>query len=124
MRLIILMAVGVSLILGSALRADDETKLKPVVKALEDRFIVTKQRFDSSKRQYVLTLQARETSDQASHYDASFQNADDKEIKSVKLEFEDGGRQTVKGEKYVVTIKYPTRKTMENVTQIVIKKSD
>ncbi|MFT3882742.1 MAG: hypothetical protein QM703_24200 [Gemmatales bacterium] len=106
------------------LRAEDESKLKPVVKALEDRFIVTKQRFDSGKRQYVLTLQARETSDQACHYDASFQNADDKEIKTVKLEFDDGGRQTVKGEKYVVTIKYPTRKTMENVTQIVIKKSD
>jgi hypothetical protein len=109
---------------GSPVRAADEADIKPDLTALEGRFKVVKHRFDSAKRRYVLILEARTTSDKACHFDASFQDPDDKEITSVKLEFEDGGKQTQKGEKYTATVKYPTRKTMEKVTQIVIKKSD
>jgi hypothetical protein len=117
------LAIVASLLLALGARGD-ESSIKPNVKALENRFRVVKQRYDVDKRQYVLILQAKETSDQACNFDAGFQDADDKEVKSVKVEFDDGGRQTAKGERYTATIKYPTRKTMEKVTQIVIKKSD
>jgi hypothetical protein len=102
----------------------DESSIKPNVRALETRFRVVKQRYDADKRQYVLILQAKDTSDKPCNFDASFQDADDKEVKAVKLDFDDGGRQTTQGERYTAMIKYPTRKTMEKVTQIVITKSD
>lgn len=105
-------------------RADDEADIKPDVKELEKRFKVTKQRFDADKRQYVFILEAKATSDEACHFEASFQDPDDKEIRSIKVEFDDGGKRTMKGQKYTATVKYPTRKAMEKVTQIVIKKSD
>ena len=108
----------------SAARAADEADIKPNLAGIEGRFKVVKHRFDAGKRRYVLILEAKETSDRACNFDASFQDPDDKEITSVKLEFEDGGKQTQKGERYTATVKYPTRKTMEKVTQIVIKKSD
>ncbi len=104
--------------------AKEESKLKPDVKALEQRFKVVKERFDAAKRRYVWTLEAKETSELPCHYDAVFQDADDKEVTSVKLEFEDGGTRTMKGERYTAFVKYPTRKTMEKVTQVVVKKSD
>jgi hypothetical protein len=109
---------------GWAAKAEDEAHIKPDLAAIEGRFKVVKHRFDVGKRRYVLILEAKETSERACHFDASFQDPDDKEITSVKLEFEDGGKQTKKGERYTATVKYPTRKTMEKVTQIVIKKSD
>ena len=102
----------------------DEADMKPNTKALEERFKITKQRYDAGKRQYVLLLEAKVTSDDACHFDVSFQDADDKEVKAVKLEFDHGGKQTTKGEKYTATVKYPTRKALEKVTQIVIRKSD
>lgn len=102
----------------------DEADLKPNTKALEERFKITKQRYDAGKRQYVLLLEAKVTSDDACNFDVSFQDADDKELKTVKLEFDHGGKQTSKGEKYTATVKFPTRKALEKVTQIVIKKSD
>lgn len=102
----------------------DETKLKPDVKALEKRFKVSKERYDSAKRRYVWVLEAKETSEDPCHFDAVFKDADDKEVTSVKLEFEDGGRRTMKGERSTAYVKYPTRKMMENVTQIVVKKGD
>jgi hypothetical protein len=107
----------------SAQEAKDESKIKPDVKALEKRFEVVKGRFDADKRRYVWVLKAKETSEEPCHFDASFQDADDK-VKSVKIEFDDGGSRTMKGEKYTAYIKYPTRKTMEKVTQIVVTKSD
>jgi hypothetical protein len=108
----------------SAKADNDESKIKPNVRALEKRFEVVKGRFDSDKRRYVWILQAKETSELPCHYDAVFQDADDKEIKSVKVEFEDGGTRTTQGERYTAFVKYPSRKTMESVTQIVVKKSD
>jgi hypothetical protein len=117
-------ALTCSLILVRSSRAGNEADIKPDLKALESRFKVTKKRYDASKRQYVLILEAKVSSDKPCNYDASFQDADDKEVKSVKVEFDDGGQQTTKGEKYTATVKYPTRKTMEKVSQIVIKKSD
>ena len=45
-------------------------------------------------------------------------------MKSIQVEFDDGGRETTKGQKYTAVVKYPTRKTMEKVTQIAIKKGD
>lgn len=107
-----------------AARADDEANIRPNVRDLEQRFKVVKQRYDAGKRQYVWILEAKVSSAKACHFDASFQDANDKEVTSVKVEFEDGGKQTTEGEKYTATVKYPTRKTMERVTQIVIKKSD
>jgi hypothetical protein len=104
--------------------AKDESKIKPDVKALEKRFEVVKSRFDPDKRRYVWVLKAKETSEEPCHFDASFQDADDKEIKAVKIEFDDGGSRTMKGEKYSAYVKYPTRKTMEKVTQIIVAKSD
>ena len=104
--------------------AVDEADIKLDVKALEKRFKVTKQRYDADKRRYVFILQAKETSDKVCNFDASFQDPDDKEVKSVKVEFEDGGKQTTKGETYTAIVKYPTRKAIEKATQIVIKKSD
>ncbi len=124
MRPAILMAVLCFLCGGPAAGAADEADLKPDVKALEARFKVAKQRYDAGKRQYVLVLEAKQTSDKPCHFDASFRDPDDKEVKSVRVEFEDGGKQTAKGERYTATVKYPTRKTMERVTQIVIAKSD
>ncbi len=103
---------------------EDESKLKPDVKALEKRFKVVKERFDEGKRRYVWVLEAKETSESPCHYDAVFQDADDKEVTSVKIHFEDGGSRTMKGERYTAYVKYPTRKTMEKVTQIEVKKSD
>lgn len=119
-----LLLVGLLVALVPAARAADEADIKPAVKALEARFKVVKQRYDADKRQYVLVLEAKETSDKPCKFDASFQNADDKEITSVKVEFDDGGNSTTKGEKVTATIKYPTRKAMEKVTQIAVKKSD
>jgi hypothetical protein len=123
MRLAVTASLMFALGAGAVARAD-ESGIKPNVKALETRFRVVKQRYDADKRQYVLILQAKETSDKPCNFDASFRDADDKEVKAVKLEFDDGGRQTTQGERYTATIKYPTRKTMEKVTQIVITKSD
>lgn len=98
--------------------------IKPDLKALQKRFKVVKQRYDADKRRYVLILEAKVTSDAACNFDASFQDTDDKEVKAVRLEFDDGGKETTKGKRYTAVVKYPTRKTMERVTQIVIKKSD
>jgi len=109
---------------GFAWAQKDESTIKPDVKALEERFKIVKQRYDAGKRVYTLILEAKVTSDKACNFDASYQDADDREVKAVKLEFEDGGKQTTKGERYTATVKYPTRKTMEKVTQIVFKKSD
>ncbi len=120
----LLVALGCGLVAATAARADGEADIKPALKALEARFKVTKQRYDPDKRRYVLTLEAKDSSDKPCNFDASFRDADDKEVTSVTVEFDDGGKQTKKGEKYTATIKYPTRKTMEKVTQIVIKKSD
>lgn len=105
-------------------RAADEAEIKPDVKALEKRFQVIKQRYDPDKRRYVLVLEAKATSNQPCHFDASFQNPDDKEITTVQLKFDDGATDTVKGKRYTAIVKYPTRKTMEKVTQIVFVKSD
>jgi hypothetical protein len=116
--------VSVVLSLSFVIHTRDEADLKPDVAALEKRFKVVKQRYNADKRQYVLQLEAKETSDDACHYEASFQDADDKELRTVKLEFDHGGRGTSKGEKYTATIKYPTKKGLEKVTQLVIKKSD
>ena len=124
MRFAIMLGVLYLLVGGSASRAGDEADLKPDVKALEERFKIIKQRFDAGKRVYTLVLEGKVTSDKACNFDASFQDADDKEVKAVRVEFEDGGKQTTKGERYTASVKYPTRKTMEKVTQIVIKKSD
>lgn len=123
MRLAIIASLSLALGAGAVARGD-ESGIKPNVRALESRFRVVKQRFDADKRQYVLILQAKETSDKPCNFDASFQDADDKEVKAVKLEFDDGGRQTTQGNRYTATIKYPTRKTMDKVTQIVVTKSD
>ena len=49
---------------------------------------------------------------------------DGESVHVYRVEFDDGGSRTAKGEKYTAYVKYPTRKTMENVTQIVVKKSD
>jgi hypothetical protein len=103
---------------------NEESKIKPDVRALETRFQGVKGRFDDDKRVYVWVLEAKETSEAPCHFDAVFQDADDREVKSVKVEFDGGGARTEKGEKYRASVKYPTRKTMEKVTQIVIKKSD
>ncbi len=104
--------------------AKDESTIKPNAAAIEKRFKIVKERFDADKRRYVWVLEAKETSESPCHFDAVFQDADDKEIKSVQIEFDDGGSRTTKGEKSTAYVKYPTRKTMENVTQIVAKKSD
>lgn len=104
--------------------AADEGEIKPDVKALEKRFKVIKQRYDPDKRRYVLILEATVTSNQPCHFDASFQNPDDKEVTTVQLKFDDGATDTVKGQRYTAIVKYPTRKTMEKVTQIVFVKSD
>jgi len=124
MRLAIVGSVLISLVGIGVVRAGDEADIKPNAKVLESRFRVVKQRYDTGKRQYIFVLEAKVTSDQPCNFDASFQDADDKEVKAVKVEFDDGGRQTAKGERYTATIKYPTRKTMDKVTQIIIKKSD
>lgn len=124
MRPTILLSLLYLLSATPAFQAADEANLKPDVKALQERFKIVKQRFDAGKRQYTMILEAKVTADEACHFDASFQDMDDKEVKAVKLEFEDGGKQTIKGEKYTASIKYPTRKTMEKVSQIIIKKSD
>jgi hypothetical protein len=124
MRSLALFALLAAFLLAPAARAADEADLKPNVKALEARFKVVKQRYDADKRQYVLVLEAKESSDKPCKFDAVFQDADDKQVTTVKVEFDDGGNQTSKGEKYTATVKYPTRKTMEKVTGIVIKKSD
>jgi hypothetical protein len=102
----------------------DESKLKPDAKALEQRFTMVKQRYDEAKRRYIWVLEAKETSEKPAHFDAVFQDADDKEVTSVRIEFEDGGKRTTKGQRYNAFVKYPTRKTMEKVTEIVVKKSD
>ena len=102
----------------------DEAKIKPDVKALEKRFEVVKGRFDPDKRRYVWVLKAKETTERPYHFDAVFQDADDKEVRVVRIEFEDGGGRTTKGEKYTAQVKFPTQKAMEKVTQIVVKKSD
>jgi hypothetical protein len=112
------------LALVRAQAAEDESKIKPDAKAFAKRFEVVKERFDQAKRRYVWILKAKETSETPCHFDAVFQDADDKEVKAVKIEFEDGGSRTTMGEKYTVYLKYPTRKTMEHVTQIAVKKSD
>ena len=124
MRLAIGLGVLFAMMCMPASKSADEADIKPEMKALEGRFKVVKHRFDAGKRRYVLILEAKESSDRACNFDASFQDPDDKEVTAVKLEFEDGGKQTTKGERYTATVKYPTRKTMEKVTQIVIKKSD
>jgi hypothetical protein len=111
------------LILMSA-RAVDEANIKPDIKAMEQRFKVIKERYDPDKRRYVLVLEATMSSNKPCQYEASFQDADDKEVKSVQVEFEDGGRDTTKGQRYTAIVKYPTRKQMEKVTQIVVKKSN
>ena len=97
---------------------------RPDVKQLEKRFKVTKQRFDADKRRYVWVLEAKVSSEDPCHYDAVFQDADEKEVTSVQIDFEDGGKRTTKGEKYRAYVKYPTRKAMEKVAEIVVKKSD
>jgi hypothetical protein len=102
----------------------DEAKFKPNAKAFEGRFRIVKERFDSEKRQYVWTLEAKATSEDPCHYDVEFQDADDALVVSQKVEFKDGGRRTTKGEQYQAVVKYPTRKTMERVTRLVVKKSD
>ena len=102
----------------------DEAKIKPDAKALEKRFKILKERFDPDRRRYVWVLEATLSSEAPCHFDAEFQDPDDKEVTSIQVEFEDGGKRTVQGEKYRAYVKYPTRKTMEKVTQIVIKKSD
>ncbi len=107
-----------------AQEAKDESKLKPDVKAFEARFKVVKGRFDADKRIYVWVLEAKETSDAPCQFDAVFRDTDDKEVKSLKVEFDDGGTRTDKGAAYRASVKYPTRKTMESVTQIVVRKSD
>jgi hypothetical protein len=104
--------------------ATDEASIKADTSGLGDRFDVSKHRYDAGKRRYVLNLVAKETSERPCHYEASFQDADDKEVTTVRLEFEGSGQRTEKGDKYTAYIKYPTRKTLEKVTQIVIKKSD
>src|SRR5262249_26748004 len=104
--------------------AKDESKIRPDIRAFEKRFEVVKGRFDADKRRYVWILKAKETSEQPCHFDAVFQDAVDKEVRAVKIEFEDGGSRTMKDEKYTAFVKYPTRKTMEKVTQIVVTKSD
>jgi len=104
--------------------AKDESKIKPSVSALEKRFKILKEYFDADKRRYIWVLEAKETSEAPCHFDAVFQDAADIEIKSVKVEFDDGGNRTMKGAKYRAVVKYPTGKTMEKVTQIVVKKSD
>ena len=124
MRLVLFVGLLFTISGSSVVRAADEADIKPDLAGIEGRFKVVKHRFDAGKRRYVLILEAKETSDRACNFDASFQDPDDKEITSVKLEFEDGGKQTQKGERYTATVKYPTRKAMEKVTQIVIKKSD
>ena len=124
MRLVLCVGLLFTISGSSVVRAADDADIKPDLAGIEGRFKVVKHRFDAGKRRYVLILEAKETSDRACNFDASFQDPDDKEITSVKLEFEDGGKQTQKGERYTATVKYPTRKTMEKVTQIVIKKSD
>jgi hypothetical protein len=124
MRSALMLGVLFILAAGPTTRAGDEADLKLDVRALEERFTVVKQRYDAGKRQYVLVLEARLTSDQACHFDASLRDPDDKEVRAVKVEFADGGGQTTKGERYTATVKYPTRQTMAKVTQIVIKKSD
>src|SRR5262249_48816666 len=104
--------------------ARGEAAIKPDAKALTARFKVTKERYDPDRRRYVWGLEAKESSDATCFFDAEFQDPDDREVTRVKVEFEDGGRQTVKGQTYRAEVKYPTRKTMEKVTQIVVKKSD
>ena len=123
MRSAIVLGVLSILTCGPAARAD-EADLKPDVRALEERFTVVKQRYDAGKRQYVLVLEARLSSDRPCHFDASFRDADDKEVRAVKVEFADGGRQTNRGERYTATVKYPTRQAMQKVTQVVLTKSD
>jgi hypothetical protein len=102
----------------------DEATIKPDVKALEQRFKVLKGRFDPGQRRYVWVLEATVSSEAPCHFDAEFQDPDDKEVTRAQVEFEDGGKRTVKGGQYRASVKYPTRKAMERVTQIVIKKSD
>ena len=124
MRRAIVINVLPALIAVPAVQAGDESDIKPNTSDLDARFRVVKQRYDAGKRQYVLILEAKDTSDKPCNFDASFQDADDKEVRAVKVEFEDGGRQTAKGERYTATVKYPPRTTMDKVKQIVIKKSD
>jgi hypothetical protein len=111
-----------ALVMAQAVK--DEAKIKPNVKALEKRFKVLKERFDPGPRRYVWVLEATTSSEAPCLFDAEFQDPDDKEVTRVPVEFEDGGKRTVKGQQYRASVKYPTRKTMERATQIVIKVSD
>ena len=110
--------------LGAAPARADEAKLRPDVQALDGRFQVKQARFDADKRRFVWVLEARETSAAPCLFDAVFLDADDREVMAVKVEFEDGGRGTEQGTKSRAWVKYPTRKTMEKVTRILLRKSD
>jgi hypothetical protein len=102
----------------------DESKLKPDSKGLEQRFKVMSIRFDAPKRTFVFNMEAKLNSDLACLYDAEFQDADGKRLFSRKLDFEDGGARTQKGDKDRAFLKLPLAKQMEKVMKIVIKKSD
>jgi hypothetical protein len=104
--------------------AKNEGKIKPNAKALEKRFKILSERFDADKRRYAWVLEATITSEEPCHFDGEFQDSDEKQVTTVAVEFEDGGKRTEKGDKYRAYLKYPIRKTMEKVTQIVIRKSD
>ena len=69
-------------------------------------------------------LEATVSSEDPCLFDAEFQDADGRKVTSVSLEFEEGGTRTVQGERYRATLKFPTGKTMEKVTAIVVIPSD
>lgn len=111
-------------LLGVATARADEAKLKPDVQSLESRFQVKQARFDADKRRFVWVLEAKETAAEPCLFDAVFLDADDREVTTVKVEFEDGGQSTELGAKQRAWVKYPTQKTMQKVARILIRKSD
>jgi hypothetical protein len=112
------------LLLLPAPQGQDEARLRPDGAALKDRFTVRSTRYDTDRRQFVWTLVAKVTAEEPCHYDVEFLDADDERVVSKKLEFKDGGTRTEQGKTYQAVVKYPTRKQMEKVAKVVVRKSD
>jgi hypothetical protein len=105
-------------------QAPQEASLKPDSRVLKEQFTISRERYDESKRAYIWVLVAKADIEGTPHFVARFRDADERAIESKDLVFSPAVSNAARGTKFTVTIKYPTRKSMERVESIEVVRND